>query len=425
MAKLTSAEIRKLIKAHNIEATVKIPTGLKQDELEKFVESKGFKINHDEKSISKGGKKITLEQAEKVTAPKAKTALQKQKAAEKKEEKVVVQKKKERELKKEAVKKATKDMVPKTKPPQKIGAKPVPEKKEKKKFPTEGAKKVGEAIKKRKEEAAKKKAQAKAPAPTPKTTVSKKPRRQLKETKKPTGSDVVQPGMPKDVKIEEKESPIKEKIETPDEKFLRFLNTVGFALGRSQTGEKGALEFTNNRKVNRVMKVLEPIVENKKTSKFTKKEKEGIKDALNYYIKSISPERKEDHKVFTQMVKNIEDYNSVTGKAKEEPKKGEAIKEKKIRKGTVREKKSFATLKDSWSTGAKLTFKWSPEQVKQIEDIINNRDGIEGQGYEQKESGTKWVFHFTKDGKQEKLIIKRPDPRPFKEIKELKEESKN
>ena len=186
MAKLTSAEIRKLIKAHNIEATVKIPTGLKQDELEKFVESKGFKINHDEKSISKGGKKITLEQAEKVTAPKAKTALQKQKAAEKKEEKVVVQKKKERELKKEAVKKATKDMVPKTKPPQKIGAKPVPEKKEKKKFPTE---------------AAKKKAQAKAPAPTPKTTVSKKPRRQLKETKKPTGSDVVQPGMPRDVKI--------------------------------------------------------------------------------------------------------------------------------------------------------------------------------------------------------------------------------
>jgi len=129
MAKLKAAEIRKLIKAHNIEETVKIPTGLKKDELVKFVESKGFKINHDEKSISKGGKKITLEQAEKLTAPKQKTALQKQKAAEKKEEKDVVQKKKERELKKEAVKKATKDMVPKTKPPKKIGAKPIPKKK--------------------------------------------------------------------------------------------------------------------------------------------------------------------------------------------------------------------------------------------------------------------------------------------------------
>ena len=97
MAKLSAAQIRKIIKAHNIEATVKIPAGLKKAELEKFVESKGFKINHDEKSISKGGKKITLEQAEKLTTPKQKTALQKQKAAERKEEKAVAQKKKERE----------------------------------------------------------------------------------------------------------------------------------------------------------------------------------------------------------------------------------------------------------------------------------------------------------------------------------------
>ena len=395
MAKLTAPEIRKLIKAHNVLTKITIPKGANRDDLIKLVEKKGYTVDHENKKISRtvGGKTetVTLKEAEIIGKPKEKTALQKQKAAEKKEEKVVVQKKKERELKKEAVKKATKDMVPKTKPPQKIGAKPVPQKKEKKKFPTEGAKKVGEAIKKRKEEAAKKKAQAKAPAPTPKSTVAKKPRRQLKETKKPTGSDVVQPGMPKDVKIEEKkkkekkkfptegakkvgeaikakkvklltskeyelltrkavkditptekaqmkkyegtsakkedkEKPLfEEKIETPEEKFLRFLNTVGVILGKSQTGDKGALEFTNNRKVKRVMKVLEPIVENKKTSKFTKKEKEGIKDALNYYIKSISPERKEDHKVFTQMVKNIEDYNSVTGKAKEgsDTKKGE------------------------------------------------------------------------------------------------------
>lgn len=393
MAMLTISEIRKLIKAHNILSKITIPKGAKRDDLIKLVEKKGYSVDHEGKKISRkvSGKPetITLKGAEIIGKPKEKTALQKQKAAEKKEEKAVVQKKKERELKKEAVKKATKDMVPKTKPPKKIGAKPVPQKKEKKKFPTE--------------EAAKKKAQAKAPAPTPKTTVAKKPRRQLKDTKKPTGSDVVQPGMPKDVKIEakkkkekkkfptegakkvgeaikakkeakelkevlaqikkanekskakkvklltsqeyeklsrkavkditptekaqmekyegapaKKEDKKEEKIETPEEKFLSFLNRVGFALGRSLTGEKGALEFTNNRKVKRVMKVIEPIVENKKTSKFTKKEKEGIKDALNYYIKSISPERKEDHKVFTQMVKNIEDYNSVKGKAKEE-----------------------------------------------------------------------------------------------------------
>ena len=136
MAKLTSAQIRKIIKAHNIEATVKIPTGLKQNELEKFVESKGFTINHDEKSISKGGKKITLEQAEKVTKPKADaggTALQKLKTQERKQEKVIAQKKKERELKKEAVKKATKNLVPKTSVPKKVGSKPVPKKEEPKK----------------------------------------------------------------------------------------------------------------------------------------------------------------------------------------------------------------------------------------------------------------------------------------------------
>jgi hypothetical protein len=323
---------------------ITIPKGANRDDLIKLVEKKGYSVDHENKKISRtvGGKTetVTLKEAEIIGKPKEKTALQKQKAAEKKEEKAVVQKKKERELKKEAVKKATKDMVPKTKPPQKIGAKPVPQKKEKKKFPTEGAKKVGEAIKKRKEEAAKKKAQAKAPAPTPKTTVAKKPRRQLKETKKPTGSDVVQPGMPKDVKIEEKKK--KEKKKFPTE-------------GAKKIGEA---------------------------------------------IKAKAEAKK---------------------KAKEE----KPEKAKKIRKGTVREKKSFATLKDSWSTGAKLTFKWSPEQVKQIEDILNNRDGIEGQGYEQKESGTKWVFHFTKDGKQEKLMIKRPDPKPFKEIKELKEKAKN
>ena len=225
MAKLTSAQIRKIIKAHNIEATVKIPSGLKKDELEKFVESKGFKINHDEKSISKGGKKITLEQAEKVTAPKQKTALQKQKAQEKKEEKAVAQKKKERELKKEAVKKATKDMVPKTSVPKKVGSKPVPKKEEPKKGKkkgdkvkfTEQAKEVQKKIVERKK---KKELEARKPK-----------RKQLGATQKPTGSDVVQPGKPEDLQIKKKgviknkkPKPTKEepKAESKEEKFNRM-----------------------------------------------------------------------------------------------------------------------------------------------------------------------------------------------------------
>lgn len=127
-------------------------------------------------------------------------------------------------------------------------------------------------------------------------------------------------------------------------------------------------------------------------------------------------EKKEKKKYDTEGAKKIGEAIKAKKAAKEEP-------EKKIRKGTVRERKSLATLKEKWSTGAKLTFKWSPEQVKEIEDILNNRDGIEAQGYEQKESGSKWVFHFTKNGKQEKLVVKRPDPRPLKEIKELKEKN--
>jgi hypothetical protein len=198
MAKLTSAQIRKIIKAHNIEATVKIPTGLKQNELEKFVESKGFTINHDEKSISKGGKKITLEQAEKVTKPKADaggTALQKLKTQERKQEKVIAQKKKERELKKEAVKKATKNLVPKTSVPKKVGSKPVPKKEEPKKGKKAGdkfilneqAKEVQKKILERKK---KKELEARKPK-----------RKQLGETKKASGSAVVQPGKPEGLQI--------------------------------------------------------------------------------------------------------------------------------------------------------------------------------------------------------------------------------
>ena len=340
MAKLTSAQIRKIIKAHNIEATVKIPAGLKRDELEKFVESKGFKINHDEKFISKGGKKITLEQAEKVTAPKQKTALQKQKAVERKEEKAVAQKKKERELKKEAVKKATKDLVPKTSVPKKVGSKPVPKKEEPKKPPrtvkkdgkkfvqfTEKEKKIAKEIQERKK---KKEAEAKKPK-----------RKQLGETQKATGSAVVQPGRPrkivtdtgkKFIQLTEKEKKLVKKpvkLLTADEYFNLTRKSVGDITptekAQIEKYEKSLpkkkpdkpltqkeqflkliqdaenAEFTDrSRERKGVVKELKKILDKKKTSNFTKAEKEALK-------KIDLP---------SNILKNIEETNSAIVKKK-------------------------------------------------------------------------------------------------------------
>jgi len=301
MAKLTSAQIRKIIKAHNIEETVKIPTGLKQAELEKFVESKGFTINHDEKSISKGGKKITLEQAEKVTAPKQKSVLQKQKAVEKKEEKAVEQKKKERELKKEAVKKATKDMVPKTSMPNKVGSKPVPKKEEPKKGKkiqlNEQAKEVQKKIlekKKKKEEPKKgKKIQLNEQAKEVQKKIvekkkkkeleAKKPKRkQLGETKKPSDSAVVQPGKPEDLQIKKKKTVVKNKKPKPptdEEVFDSALETIlGIYYDNLLPDNVGEKDY---RRLKKESSLLNKIWESKKTSKFTKPELSVLERAVS------------------------------------------------------------------------------------------------------------------------------------------------
>lgn len=71
--KLNATEIRKLIKAHNVLNTIKIPKGAKRDDLIKLVEGKGYSINHENQSISRKLKKtqtITLEGAKKLTKPK-------------------------------------------------------------------------------------------------------------------------------------------------------------------------------------------------------------------------------------------------------------------------------------------------------------------------------------------------------------------
>jgi len=103
---LSKAELRKLIRAHNVLSKITVPKGASLDDMVKLVEKAGYKVNHEKKRLDaqvKRGKQITLKQAEEITAPKPKTTLQKQKAQEKKEEKAVEQKKKEREIRKTAV----------------------------------------------------------------------------------------------------------------------------------------------------------------------------------------------------------------------------------------------------------------------------------------------------------------------------------
>jgi len=106
---LTTPEIRKLIKAHNILTNIKIPKGAKRDEIIKIVNDKGYTINHDKQSldpmggIRKGRPKVTMKKAQEVTKPKPKTALETQKAAESKAEKAEMKKKQERVIRKKAV----------------------------------------------------------------------------------------------------------------------------------------------------------------------------------------------------------------------------------------------------------------------------------------------------------------------------------
>ncbi len=115
---LSKPELRKLIRAHNVLSKITIPKGASLDDMVKLVEKAGYKVNHEKKRLDakvKRGKQITLKQAEEITKPKTKTALQKQKAQEKKEEKAVEQKKKEREIRKTAVAEEKKRQKPKPK----------------------------------------------------------------------------------------------------------------------------------------------------------------------------------------------------------------------------------------------------------------------------------------------------------------------
>ena len=80
---LTGAELRKLIRAHNILVSIKIPKGTDRDGLIKLINMYGYKIDHEKKEIIAGKRprkpNITLDHAEILTKPKPLTEEQKKK----------------------------------------------------------------------------------------------------------------------------------------------------------------------------------------------------------------------------------------------------------------------------------------------------------------------------------------------------------
>jgi len=156
MAKLTAAEIRKLIKAHNVLTKITIPKGAKRDDLIKLVEKNGYSVDHDNKKISRTvdgkTKTITLKGAEAIGKPKPLTEEQKKKRQQAKQKRAG-----EKAFLKKAipapppVSKQSKGVKvgkppPKTKPPKKIGAKPVPQKKSSKEDEIRPARKAAPPI---------------------------------------------------------------------------------------------------------------------------------------------------------------------------------------------------------------------------------------------------------------------------------------
>jgi len=127
--KLTTAEIRKLIRAHNILVSIKVPPKTDRDGLIALIEKNGFKLDEEKgriKGITRPRKPtITIQRAKELTKPKEKTELQKQQLKQKKEEKMKKLKddkeKEEKAFKKEGVKEfkegLKKAKTTKTKPP--------------------------------------------------------------------------------------------------------------------------------------------------------------------------------------------------------------------------------------------------------------------------------------------------------------------
>jgi len=104
---LTTAEIRKLISAHNKLSKITIPPRSTRDTIMKIISKAGFRVNHGEQKLeqTKATKKdISLEKAKETTKRIPKTEEQKKKATERKQEKQVQKEKELKLAKKEGVK---------------------------------------------------------------------------------------------------------------------------------------------------------------------------------------------------------------------------------------------------------------------------------------------------------------------------------
>jgi hypothetical protein len=275
---ITTSEIRKLIRAHNKASSIKIPPKSSRENIVGILKKAGYVVNHEKAELrpvpnGKVQKLKVISQktiAEELPKPKPLTEEQKKQRQQAKQ-------------KKAGEKAFLKAVIPKppsvSKPSKgiKVG-KPPPkkEKKEKKKFPTEGAKKIGEAIK------AKAKANAEAKAEAKKKAIDK---------------------------------PLfEEKIETPEETFLRNVLYV-IRLYQMGPSERGYVDI-NQKKKDRTLEVLGSIIDKKKTSKFNKTEIKQLEGALRFYKFSQSTDKKG--------IENWETILANTGsKKKAEPKKVE------------------------------------------------------------------------------------------------------
>lgn len=89
---LTTPEIRKLIKAHNILVSIKIPKGSKREDIIKLVEKNGYKVDHEKQALvprveMQRKKTIKLKKAQEITKPKPLTEEEKKKRQQAKQKK--------------------------------------------------------------------------------------------------------------------------------------------------------------------------------------------------------------------------------------------------------------------------------------------------------------------------------------------------
>ncbi len=126
---LTTAEIRKLISAHNKLSKITIPPRSTRDAIMSIISKAGFRVNHEQQKLEQTRatkKDVSLEKAKDVTKRVPKTEQQKKQSTERMEKKKVEKEKELKLAKKEGVKefKAKKKEAEKKKPVQKPVEKP-------------------------------------------------------------------------------------------------------------------------------------------------------------------------------------------------------------------------------------------------------------------------------------------------------------